>query len=107
MTADRSDQTAVPTTGAVSELPVLPLIETVAFPKVSIPLQVSRPGSLWAIRQAEDGDGTVVLITQKRRDRRKAKPENLNAVGTVARIVRTYRVRANSRLSKSRLFAVR
>ena len=92
MTADRSDQGPVPTTGSVSELPVLPLIETVAFPKVLIPLQVNRPGSLWAIRQAEGDEGIVVLITQKRRDRRKAKPANLNTVGTVARIVRKYRV---------------
>ena len=90
--ADAFEQEAVATTGAISELPVVPLVKTVAFPKVSIPLHVNRPGSLWAIEEAERHDGIVVLVTQRRRDRRKPKPSGLYQVGTTARIVRKYKV---------------
>lgn len=90
--ADMPEQEAVVTTGALSDLPLVPLIQTVAFPKVSIPLQITRPGSLWAIEEAGKLDGIVVLVTQRRRDRGKPKPSGLYRVGTAARIVRKYKV---------------
>ena len=91
-TAGAFEQDVVATTGVISELPVVPLVKTVAFPKVSIPLHVNRPGSLWAIEEAERHDGIVVLVTQSRRDCQKPKPSGLYSVGTTARIVRKYKV---------------
>ena len=73
-------------------LPVVPLIDSVAFPRVTFPLQIRRPFSVAAVEQASAGEGLVLLVAQKRRTRRKISPKNLYRIGTVAQVVRKYRL---------------
>jgi ATP-dependent Lon protease len=73
-------------------LPVVPLIDAVAFPRITFPLQIGRPFSVAAIEHAEQGDGLVFLVAQKGRSRRKMSAKDLYRVGTVARVVRKYRM---------------
>ena len=48
-----------------SELPVLPLRRTVAFPLTLQPLAVNRPTSVEAVNSALAGDRLVLLLLQK------------------------------------------
>ena len=73
-------------------LPVVPLIDAVAFPRVTFPLQIGRPFSVAAVEQAAEGEGLVLLVAQKRGSRRKVSPKNLYRMGTVAQVVRKYRL---------------
>ena len=78
----------------VSGLPVIPLIDAVAFPRVTFPLQIGRPFSVAALERAvEVGEDTLVLlVAQKRQSRKRINPENLYTMGTVAQVVRKYRL---------------
>ena len=75
-----------------SGLPVVPLIDAVAFPRITFPLQIGRPFSVAAIEHAEQGDGLVFLVAQEGRNRRKMSAKDLYRIGTVARVVRKYRM---------------
>ena len=84
-------------TGPISvgsiEIPVIPLIDLVAYPKVSIPLQVARPFSMWAIEAAQEEDGLVFLVSQRRRRKKQQiTREDVFDMGTVGKISRTYKV---------------
>src|SRR5215207_2347484 len=65
-----------------SELPVLPLRRTVAFPLTLQPLAVNRPKSVEAVNTALAGDRLVLLLLQKG-DAEDPNPEDLEAVGTI------------------------
>ena len=90
--AEKAEYEAVMETGTVVELPLVPLPDAVAFPKLSLPLVVNRPGSLWAIDEAEGTEGLVLLVTQRAKRRRKLEAAELYEVGTVARVARKYKV---------------
>src|SRR6185436_8563857 len=66
-----------------SELPVLPLRRTVAFPLTLQPLAVNRPVSIETVNRALGTDRLVLLILQ-RSDADDPSPEDLHRVGTVA-----------------------
>jgi len=65
-----------------SELPVLPLRRTVAFPLTLQPLAVNRPVSIETVNRALGGDRLVLLILQ-RSDADDPSPDDLHRVGTV------------------------
>jgi ATP-dependent Lon protease len=73
---------------------VIPLIDAVAFPRVTFPLQIGRPFSVAALERAIEGgeDPLVLLVAQKRQSRKRINPENLYPMGTVAQVVRKYRL---------------
>jgi len=74
---------AEPTTPTLpSELPVLPLRRTVAFPLTLQPLAVNRPVSTESVNQALATDRMVVLLMQDH-DVDDPSPEDLRRVGTV------------------------
>jgi ATP-dependent Lon protease len=66
-----------------SELPVLPLRRTVAFPLTLQPLAVNRPVSIESVNRALGTDRLVLLILQ-RSDADDPSPDELHRVGTVA-----------------------
>jgi ATP-dependent Lon protease len=66
-----------------SELPVVPLRETVILPMTVAPLGVGRPVSIEAINRALAGDRMVLLLLQ-RGDADEPSPDDLHRVGTVA-----------------------
>src|SRR5262245_60613310 len=66
-----------------SELPVVPLRETVVLPMNVAPLGVGRPVSIEAINRALASDRMVLLLLQ-RGDKDDPSPDDLYRVGTVA-----------------------
>ncbi len=73
-----------------AEYPVISLVDSVAFPRISQPLQLTEESALWALEQAASGDGRVLLLRATKR-RRPSQPEYCR-VGTVCNLVRRYMV---------------
>ncbi|MBA3376889.1 MAG: LON peptidase substrate-binding domain-containing protein, partial [Actinobacteria bacterium] len=75
------------------ELPLVPLRETIVFPKLVIPLGVGREKSVNAINAAMAQEKHyVVLAAQKDAEVDDVAPDQIYAVGTVAEIVRLLRI---------------
>ena len=75
---------AEPTTPTLpSELPVLPLRRTVAFPLTLQPLAVNRPVSIEAVHRALGADRLVLLLLQEN-DSDDPAPGDLRQIGTAA-----------------------
>ena len=72
-------------------MPVVPLLDWVAFPELAMPLQASRQASLDAVAAGAAAGDLVVLVAQ-RRSRKDIRPQDLYQVGTVARIIRKLRM---------------
>src|SRR5687767_15625816 len=66
-----------------SELPVLPLRRTVAFPLTLQPLAVNRPVSIETVNRALNGDRLVLLVLQEN-EKDDPAPEDVRRIGTVA-----------------------
>ena len=65
-----------------SELPVLPLRRTVAFPLTLQPLAVNRPVSIETVNRALGADRLILLLLQEN-DEDDPGPEDLRRIGTV------------------------
>ena len=76
--ADPTPPTVFPT-----ELPVLALRRTVAFPLTLQPLAVNRPLSVEAVNAALGGDRLLLLLLQKD-DEEDPNPQQMHRVGTIA-----------------------
>ena len=74
------------------ELAILPLRNTVLFPGVVIPITVGRDKSIKLIKEANDGDKIIGVIAQKDAMVEDPKIEDLNRTGTLAKILRTFRM---------------
>jgi len=82
--ADAEVSTPAPETPSLpSELPVVPLRETVVLPMTVAPLGVGRPVSVEAINRALAGDRMVLLLLQ-RGEADDPSADDLHRVGTVA-----------------------
>jgi ATP-dependent Lon protease len=82
--ADTEVSTPAPQTPPLpSELPVVPLRETVVLPMTVAPLGVGRPISIEAINRALAGDRMVLLLLQHG-ESDEPSPDDLHRVGTVA-----------------------
>src|SRR3954447_14660452 len=82
--ADAEVSTPAPETPSLpSELPVVPLRETVVLPMTVAPLGVGRTVSIEAINRALAGDRMVLLLLQ-RGDAEEPSPDDLQRIGTVA-----------------------
>lgn len=69
-------------------LPVLPLRNTVLFPGVVIPITAGRDKSINLIKDANNGSKTIGVVSQKDEGVENPGPEDINTIGTVARILR-------------------
>ena len=69
-------------------LPVLPLRNTVLFPGVVIPITAGRDKSINLIKDANNGSKTIGVVSQKDENVENPGLEDINTVGTVARILR-------------------
>lgn len=69
-------------------MPVLALKNTVLFPGVVIPITVGREKSIKALQKADKGDKFIGVLTQKDVNNEDPGPEDLHAVGSVARIMK-------------------
>ncbi|WPP49549.1 endopeptidase La [Catalinimonas niigatensis] len=72
-----------------SELPILPIRNTVLFPGVVIPITVGRKKSIKLVKNAyEHGDRVVGVVAQKDSDAEEPDAEDIYKVGTVAKIIK-------------------
>ena len=69
-------------------LPILPLRNTVLFPGVVIPITAGRDKSINLIKDANNGSKTIGVVAQKDEETENPGVEDINALGTVARILR-------------------
>jgi len=70
------------------ELPILPVRNTVLFPGVVIPITAGRDKSIKLIREAYQGNRIIGVVAQKDAETEDPTEEDLNEVGTVARIIK-------------------
>ena len=80
-----------------SELPLLTVRDVVIFPNMVAPLFVGREMSVAAVEEAVDGDGYILLATQKEAELEQPGPEDLFGVGTLASILKALKL-ADGRL---------
>ncbi|UJH66920.1 endopeptidase La [Allomuricauda sp. SCSIO 65647] len=69
-------------------LPILPLRNTVLFPGVVIPITAGRDKSINLIKEANKGNKTIGVVSQKDEQTENPDIKDINTLGTVARILR-------------------
>src|SRR6266704_2850502 len=70
------------------ELPILPVRDAVIFPNAVIPLTVGRETSVKLINEVQQGDGMLVVLTQRDKRVDAPAPTDLYDVGTVSMVHR-------------------
>lgn len=90
--ADRKEMQQIPET-----LPVVPLRNTVFFPRQVLPLSVGREKSLRAVEEAQKNNTPVLVIAQRDGDTEDPSVEDLYGMGTIAQIVKTFNMPDGSR----------
>ena len=70
------------------ELPVLPVRDAVIFPNAVIPLNVGRESSVKLINDVQQGDGMLVVLTQRDKRVDTPAPADLYEIGTVSMVHR-------------------
>ena len=70
------------------ELPVLPVRDAVIFPNAVIPLNVGRESSVKLINDVQQGDGMLVVLTQRDKRVDTPAPTDLYEIGTVSMVHR-------------------
>ncbi len=73
-------------------LPILPLRNTVLFPGVVIPITAGRDTSIKLINQANKGSKVIGVVSQKDEAIESPALEDINTIGTVARILRVLKM---------------
>lgn len=81
--AESNDGTVIP-----SEIPLLPLRNTVLFPGVVLPITVGRDKSIKAVHDAYKADKLIGVVAQKDSNVEDPAVKDLEFIGTVARIVK-------------------
>lgn len=76
-----------PEKNAPTEVPILPIKNTVLFPGVVIPVTVGRQKSIKLVKKAYAGDRLIGVLTQKN-DNEEPKAEDLYEIGTLAKILK-------------------
>lgn len=71
-----------------SELPILPIRNTVLFPGVVLPITVGRDKSIKLIQEAHKNNRTIGVIAQRRSDVEEPEYGDLFSIGTIATIIR-------------------
>ncbi|KOS07961.1 Lon protease [Flavobacterium akiainvivens] len=75
-----------------AELPILPLRNMVLFPGVVIPITAGRDKSIKLINDANAGSKIIGVVAQKDESVEEPGAEDINTVGTVARILRVLKM---------------
>src|SRR5690348_12258559 len=80
-----------PTRDYPSELPVIPLRQTVVFPLTIQPLAINRPVSVESVNRALGGD-RLLFLTLQPDDKDEPEAGDLHRIGTIAAIRQTAKV---------------
>ncbi len=73
-------------------LPILPLRNTVLFPGVVIPITAGRDKSIQLIREANQGNKVIGVVSQKDEAVENPGVQDIHQIGTVARILRVLKM---------------
>src|SRR5207247_10681521 len=71
-----------------AQLPTLPVRDAVIFPNAVIPLTVGRESSVRLINDVQQGDGMLVVLTQRDKRVDAPGPGDLYDIGTVSMVHR-------------------
>ncbi|MGO3155956.1 MAG: endopeptidase La [Mesonia sp.] len=74
------------------ELAILPLKNTVLFPGVVIPITAGRDKSITLINDANNGNKTIGVVSQKEGEVENPEAKDINKVGVVAKILRVLKM---------------
>lgn len=80
--SDKDFETLIDTSELEAELPLLPVRDTVVFPRMLTPLFVGRKISLLALEAALTENSQIVVVTQRDAEIEDPNPEDLYTVGT-------------------------
>ena len=69
---------------------MLPLINTVVFPRMTVPLLVDNPASVLALQVAEERGPLILLVAQREEGLKQVTPADLHRAGTVAQVVQSH-----------------
>ena len=73
-------------------LPILPLRNTVLFPGVVIPITAGRDKSINLIKDANNGNKVIGVVSQKDEETENPDVKDINTLGTVAKILRVLKM---------------
>ncbi|SHI36306.1 endopeptidase La [Aquimarina spongiae] len=73
-------------------LPILPLRNTVLFPGVVIPITAGRDKSIKLLNEANSGNKTIGVVSQKEEGVENPSLQDINKIGVVARILRVLKM---------------
>ena len=90
MTTD--DEEAIQKEPVPSELPILPLKNTVLFPGVVIPITASRDRSIELIKEVNKGDKLLGVVAQQNSSVKSPKSKDLYQKGTLAKVLRVLKM---------------
>src|SRR5678815_3808268 len=79
-----------------AELPILPVRDAVIFPNAVIPLNVGRESSVKLINDVQQGDGMLVVLTQRDKRVDTPGPGDLYEIGTVSMVHRAMKTPENN-----------
>ena len=79
-----------------TELPILPLRNSVLFPQVVIPLAVGRDKSIALIKEAAANESRIAIVTQREADTDEPGEADLYRIGTSARILKVVRISSDN-----------
>jgi ATP-dependent Lon protease len=73
-------------------IPILPLRNTVVFPRMAVPLSVGRESSKELVQDAVNERKIIGLVTQKQAEQDEPGFQDLYSIGTAARIIKLLRI---------------
>ena len=76
----------------VSDIPILPLRNTVIFPGVVAPITAGRDKSVRLINEAQKGNKIIGVVSQTNMDMENPGPDDVYKIGTIAKIVRSFKM---------------
>src|SRR5947207_11374383 len=79
-----------------AQLPILPVRDAVIFPNAVIPLNVGRESSVKLINDVQQGDGMLVVLTQRDKRVDTPGPGDLYEIGTVSMVHRAMKTPENN-----------
>ena len=82
------DEEAKPSEIFPTELPILPLKNTVLFPGIVTPITIGRDKSIRAVQRAYDTNRLVGVLSQKDVTIENPEARDMYRVGTIARILK-------------------
>lgn len=74
-------------------LPIMPLRNSVFFPRQMMPLSVGRKSTIQLVDEAFRDDLPILIVAQKDANTERPTPEDIHKFGTIARILKVYNLR--------------